>query len=171
MYWAVTIVTTTGYGDILSETEFEKCKSCWFRNGNKATHGYAESSEGVSGRLAPSVCMYVFSRDSSKSVALGTHDRSLGGKHVAAVSKQMHLVVKRFRLKSHQNNQFLLFVDVSVSIRDLHQEESGTRANIRMKSYTCYQTKRRETLKRDPTPSYKRKLLSILSRLKDEGKN
>jgi len=81
MYWAVTIVTTTGYGDILSETEFEKCKSCWFRNGNKATHGYAESSEGVSGRLAPSVCMYVLSHDSSKSVALGTHDRSLGGKH------------------------------------------------------------------------------------------
>ena len=27
-----------------------------------------------------------------------------------------------------------------------------------------------ETLKKDPTPSYKRKLVSILSRLKDEGK-
>ena len=39
------------------------------------------------------------------------------------LSKQIHLVGKRFRLKIHQNNQFLLFVDSSVSIRDLHQKK------------------------------------------------
>ena len=36
-------------------------------------------------------------------------------------SQHLHYYV--FGLKIHQNNQFLLFVDVSVSIRDLHQNK------------------------------------------------
>jgi len=39
-------------------------------------------------------------------------------------SKQIHLIGKRFGLKIHQNNQFLLFVDVSVSQRPSSEEEA-----------------------------------------------
>ena len=33
LYWSVTVVSTTGYGDILPESEFEKCTS-YRHNGN-----------------------------------------------------------------------------------------------------------------------------------------
>jgi len=30
LYWSVTIITTTGYGDITPESELEKCTSAYF---------------------------------------------------------------------------------------------------------------------------------------------
>jgi len=36
---------------------------------------------------------------------------------------KIHLLRKRCRLKIHHNNQFLLSVDISVSIRDLRQKK------------------------------------------------
>ena len=32
LYWSATIITTTGYGDILPKTKFEECTSAYFTN-------------------------------------------------------------------------------------------------------------------------------------------
>ena len=49
------------------------------------------------------------------------------GKLIVLISKQIHLVGKHFRLKIHQNNQFLLFVETFGLYQRLSsEEEAGT---------------------------------------------